>query len=577
MREATFVETADQLGDYFRWLSSRRCLLGVDTETTGLEWWTPNFCRLFTVSDGDVSWAIPMHLWAGAARETEKYHGPIVMHNAKFDLHALGWRRHVHDSMIMSHLRDPRPPHGLKELGERDVEYKASWYQRRLDEDMKAHKWGWDTIPVNWPSYWRYGAYDPWLTVKLAELYLPGLADDPLYDLELEFMQVIRRTEERGMRVDLPYVHSMIDAATDRCGEIDETLRAEYGMAVDESCGSNDVVARVLQANGVHPSQLGRTPGGAVSVAEEYLAALDHPVAALVLEHRGLAKRKGSWLQPFLGGSGEILHPDIRTVGTRTARLTVSRPAMQTLPRGPLVRDAIIAREGNMLLLADYKQAELRVLAHYANDKDMIQAFIEGQDLHQMLADVAGVPRQVAKTSWFAKVYGAGIHRFAETAGISEEEAKAIYAALDARFPGIKRFLKKLDDTAQERLYQDGEGWARTPWGRYLPADEGHEYKLGNYLIQSTATADLPKEKAVLLDAAGWGEYITMPIHDEFIFDLPEYLVEEARQDIPKIMEEHERFRVPMTVDLDVYARWGDKYPDDYSEKRITVPTHHHH
>lgn len=558
MREATFVENADQLGDFFRWLSSRRCLLGVDTETTGLEWWTPHFTRLFTISDGDVSYAVPMDRWAGVTHEVEQYHGEIVMHNAKFDLHALGWHRKVHDSMIMSHLADPRPPHGLKELGELHVERKASWYERQMKADFKEHGWDWATVPVNWPSYWQYGAYDPWLTVKLAEHY-GHVTQTSLYDLELEFMQVIRRTEERGMRVDLAYVRSKIDGATVRCAEIDEELRREWGMG-EEGAGSNPTVVSCLLANGVRLTHT--TAGGNVSVSEEALAGVDHPIVKLVLEHRHHAKRKGAWFQPFLEGSGEYLHPDIRTVGTRTARLTVSRPAMQTLPRGPEVRDAIIARDGHFLMLADYKQAELRVLAHFAQDKDMIRAFLDGEDLHQMLADVAGVPRQVAKPSWFAKVYGAGIHRFSETAGITEDEARAIYAALDARFPGIKRFIAKTADRAAERLVSDGEAWVRTPWGRYLPADLDHEHKLVNYLIQSTATADLPKEKAVLLDAAGWGEYITMPVHDEFIFDIPDYLREEAEHDIPKIMTELDKFRVPMEVDYEVVPRWGAKYPD---------------
>ena len=213
-------------------------------------------------------------------------------------------------------------------------------------------------------------------------------------------------------------------------------------------------------------------------------------------------------------------------------------------------------------MLADYKQAELRVLAHFANDRNMIQAFLDGEDLHQMLADTAGVPRQKAKNGWFARVYGAGVPRFAETIDVSEDTARAIYAAIDSRFPGISRFIKHTQKVAEDRLVSDAEAWIRTPWGRYQPADLGYEYKLPNYLIQSTATADLPKEKAVLLDACGWGEYIIMPVHDEFIFDIPEDLCEEAAHDIPKLMEEHEKFKVPMLVDVDFYQRWGGKYPD---------------
>ncbi|MCI0545567.1 MAG: DNA polymerase, partial [Actinobacteria bacterium] len=489
MREATLVTDWEDLSQFFSWFGTRRGLLGVDTETTGLEWWTPQFVRLLTVSDGDTSWAIPMDRWRGVGDEVEKYHGEIVMHNAKFDLHALGWRRKVHDSMIAAHLVDPRPPHALKDLGVRHVEARANWYQRMLDADMKSYGWGWDTVPLNWPSYWEYGAYDPWLTVKLAERYLPMVRNNPLYDLELEFMQVIRRVEERGMRVDRTYCQDQVLSAEYRCGEIYDECVRDWGFG-EEGPGSNAQVVAALVRTGVHLRH--RTPGGAMSVTEEILSEIDHPISKLVLEYRHLQKRRGSWFKPFLEfADGDILHPDIRTMGARTARLSVSRPAMQTLPRGPMVRDGVIAREGHSILLADYKQAELRVLAHYAQDENMIAAFLAGEDLHQMLADAAGVDRQPAKNGWFSRVYGAGVPKFAETVGISEEAAAAIYKAIDDRFPGIRRFLREVESVAQDRLVQDGEGWVNTLWGRYQPADVGYEYKLANYLIQSTATADL--------------------------------------------------------------------------------------
>ncbi len=199
-----------------------------------------------------------------------------------------------------------------------------------------------------------------------------------------------------------------------------------------------------------------------------------------------------------------------------------------------------------------------------ANETTMIDAINAGEDYHGFTAKLVyhvsqftPEQRRIAKHSNFAKIYGAGVAKFAETAQISVEEATTFITSYESMFPGITAFQNQYSNLTPDA---DGNVRSYSPYvGRLqvAPGDQG--YKLVNYLIQGEA-ADVLKMKLVELSNTDFGNYMTIPIHDEIAFDVPAEDAEEFAKELPSIMEERVSYPVPLTVGVEIVDRWGDKY-----------------
>jgi DNA polymerase-1 len=250
--------------------------------------------------------------------------------------------------------------------------------------------------------------------------------------------------------------------------------------------------------------------------------------------------------------------------------MSVSRPALQQLPRGRLVRDAFIPREGNVMADFDYDQLEARLTAHFSGDPGMIEAFAEADggagDFFTLLARrLTGNPdlqkeakeRQDTKQACYGTIYGAGVATFARRAGVDIPAAQIFLDSYYAAFPKIKELQHGVQALAKRRQAEEGVPYIFTPWGRRLTGDEDTIYALVNYLIQGTA-ADLFKQKVVDLDNAGLLGYAVLPVHDELLFDVPKEEAEDLVHEVEAIMSETERFLVPLTCSGSVGATWGE-------------------
>jgi DNA polymerase-1 len=324
-------------------------------------------------------------------------------------------------------------------------------------------------------------------------------------------------------------------------------------------------VAAALQAEGAVLTK--KTDGGALSADDDVLKSLSQTsaVAALVLEARTSQKLLSAYFENFLEfRDGDILHPHINQLAARTGRMSVTEPALQQVPRKSLVRDAFIPREGNKLVLIDYENQELRVAAHYSGDPTMLAAFAEGRDLHMETAvrlygaEATREHRNIAKSAMFAKAYGAGIEKFAATAGISYGQAQGVFMALDQAYPELNRCMAKVTQTVRARGGGSGFGWVVLPDGRKLRVRADKAYVGFNALIQGTCATVL-KRSLVDLDAAGFGPYMVLPIHDEGMFDVPEHDVDDVVPELRRIMT-REDFRAPLLTSAKVVSRWGDPY-----------------
>lgn len=564
------VETWEEAGAFIEWLCESRDVLAVDTETGGLEWWDKDL-RLVQFGDDMSGWAIPWDRWPGLVHEAFARHtGDFVMHNAKFDIHFLENngvdvpRHRVHDTMLLAYLHDNTTSNALKRMTSRMLGVSSTAGEMALKDTMRKAKWTWETVPVQLPVYWQYACLDTVLTSRLfhhPEIY--SLTTDNVYDLELGVMSLALDMETRGCRIDTEYVtakkaelETVVDAAF-------EEAHLLHGPGIN--LFSNQQMIELLLRSGATLTK--RTDKGQLALDEEVLLGLSsHPVAELVLRARSAKKIISTYFNKL---TDTRARPSINQVGAaKTGRMSVTTPPLQTLPRGRVVRDAFIPSEEHSLVMADYDQIELRLMAHFAGEEEMIKAIWDGIDLHTRTAQLVyrddslekdDPRRQVAKNSNFAKIYGAGIATFAATAGISIAEAERFLAGYDAAFPGVRRFQMEVDRTARSRAV-DGATWVTTPIGRKQRCDLDSTYKLTNYLIQGTA-ADVLKQKMLELDAAGVGEFMILPVHDEIVFDVPNDVLDDVVRVIEDIMPDTTQFSVPLSVEASVTDdRWGVKY-----------------
>jgi DNA polymerase I-like protein with 3'-5' exonuclease and polymerase domains len=558
------VDSVDDAAALMRWLGERRNVLAFDTETEGLHWWKMN-CRLAQFGDTMTAWAIPFERWSGVVEEVfRRYEGRISGHNIRFDARFMhhhgidvGLNR-LDDTMLKANALWPDEKLALKDLGRKHLDAHAADGQTALDEAMNKGGWTWATVPVKLPQYWAYGGLDTVLTARLDELMTPMLHAAGLnhvYELECAVSNVLFGMETRGAPIDVAFCERKYAELLEYSRSLRAWCQDNYGVS---PTSADEVISRLQQDR---ISFTRRTAQGRLKLDEAVLSAIEHPLAEAVLYVRKAEKVAGTYFRNFLElHDNGIIHCSVKQVGARTGRMSITEPALQTLPRdNKIVRNAFIPSPGNKLVSIDYKQIEMRIFAHFAEEREMIHRIKDlGMDMHDAVAaTIYGIPpgepiphllRQITKNANFAKVYGAGARKFALTAGITEEEGVAFYQQYDATFPGVRRFQRELEGVARQRLATEGRAYVRAPSGRLHVMDEQTLYKGVNYLVQGTA-ADVLKEKLVALELSGFGESMVLPVHDEVIFNFPEGDAVELTREASVIMEDRDNWLVPLDVD----------------------------
>lgn len=574
----TLVETIDDVYEMKRWLGdNRRDVLAIDLETSGLEWWLPSSrIRLAQIGDANAGWAIPWDRWSGAVHELlGSYEGPMVGHNVAFDWKwmknfglELPWRK-MNDTMTAAHLTDPTGPQGLKVLATRLVDPTAAAGEKVLSKAMAEQGWNWDTVPIDFPPYWGYAALDCVITARLWGIVEPEMHGrlKEAYELELGARGVCNGMELRGAKIDLKYCYEQRERLEAYCEETAAYCQATWGV----SPTSPQQVASVFLRDGIELTE--RTPKGAFTVNDDVLQTIDHPLAEVVRNVRKAKKVASSYFKNFvnMADAEDRLHPSIRSHEAVTGRMSITAPALQTLPRGPLVRHAFLPNDGEQIVAVDYSNVELRLAAHFSREERMIDAFLNGRDLHTETArGVYGIPdgqdlppgtRQIAKAVNFTLWYGGGAEAVAAQAKISVDEAKDVLGRYYTAFPRVKPFQLEVERQARMRARTEGVAYVQSPTGRRWTSDEDKVYKLVNYLIQGTAGEEL-KRALVRLEQAGFSDWALVPVHDEVVFSLPDDAIRDGViHEIAEVMEERERYAVPLEVEASgPYPTWGTKY-----------------
>jgi DNA polymerase I len=405
---------------------------------------------------------------------------------------------------------------------------------------------------------------------------------DKLYEeIDLPLVPVLARMEQAGVKIDTAALSQM-------SSELEREIAAKaaeiYGVAGTEfNVGSPKQLGDVLfnRMNLPKPVKYGkgRTISTAVDVLEEL--AENHPIARMVLDYRQLTKLKSTYvdaLPALINPASGRLHTTFGQTGTATGRLSSANPNLQNIPirteLGRGIRAAFIAEPGHVLLTADYSQIELRLLAHFSHDSLLVEAYRRGDDVHTLTASqVFGVPplmvtpdhRRQAKVVNFGIVYGLSAFGLSQNLNIEPSEAKQFIAAYFEKYSGVRAFIDKTLEEARREMK------VKTLFGRVRPIPDINsknanqrgfaERTAVNTPLQGTA-ADLIKIAMLRIDAAlrarGLTSRMTLQVHDELVFEVPENEVEVMQPLVREHMEKVHALAVPLQVEMSVGPNWRD-------------------
>jgi len=579
------IRSIDDLAECKRWAGERReGPLCFDTESAGLSPYRDE-CRLIQIGDLHTGWAAPAKLWGGGILEILRdYQGELGAHNSPYDWRVvkqfsglkLNWTK-IHDTLIACHLYDSIMPHGLKAAGSRMVDPRAMAGEKILSEAMAANHWTWATVPVDYPGYWAYGALDPVLTAHLWQKVGPSATGvyAQAYDLERATVRIAAQMMDTGMMLDVPYIERSIEKLLDWEKQAVAWLRGEFGIT---SVNSAAQIERAFHSLGI--PTLAWTKTGQMSIDKDTLKLYAHmfPAHRRLIETISGARKTdkivNTHLRKFLDlrDADDVIHPTMNTIQARTSRQSVTDPPMQTFDRDvPMIRGAYRPRPGSAYVTVDADQIEARLCAHFSSDPGMIEMFHHaeqtGVDFFRLMAgrifqtepekiDKKDIRRQLTKNSTYAKIYGSGLEKMALTAGVPVDQARPVYTAFGQLYPGPDRLMAEITRKCRAEENAGRRGFVTTPTGRVLYTDRGKSYAGLNYKIQGHA-AEILKQKVVELDAAGFGPYLRLTIHDEVLAEFPREHALEGLAAMSRILTDRTTYAVPITWDGKVLEeRW---------------------
>ncbi|MDN4624844.1 DNA polymerase I [Pantoea agglomerans] len=434
----------------------------------------------------------------------------------------------------------------------------------------------------------HYAAEDADVTLQLHLKMWPELEKEAgpkkvFEQIEMPLLTVISRIERNGVLIDQSILAQHSKELTARLAELELKAHELAGEPFNLS-STKQLQVILFEKQGIKPTK--KTPGGAPSTSEEVLAelALDYPLPKVILEHRGLSKLKSTYtdkLPLMINPISGRVHTSYHQAVTATGRLSSADPNLQNIPvrndEGRRIRQAFVAAKGHRIVAADYSQIELRIMAHLSQDKGLLDAFAQGEDIHRATASevfgvaldkVSGEQRRSAKAINFGLIYGMSAFGLSRQLNIGAGEAKKYMDLYFERYPGVLRYMENTRQLAASK------GYVETLEGRrlWLP-----DIKSGNAIrrkaaeraainapMQGTA-ADIIKRAMIAVD--NWLEQqndnavrMIMQVHDELVFEVKAEAVEEASQKIRALMEGSVQLDVPLLVEVGVGDNWDEAH-----------------
>ncbi|GAA9849477.1 DNA polymerase I [Helicobacter pylori] len=410
---------------------------------------------------------------------------------------------------------------------------------------------------------------------RLCEYFEKGGLEEGLLalarEVETPFMKVLMGMEFQGFKIDAPYFKRLEQEFKNELHVLECQILDLIG--VDFNLNSPKQLSEILYEKLELPKNKSHSTD-----EKSLLKILDkHPSIALILEYRELNKLFNTYTTPLLRlkDKDDKIHTTFIQTGTATGRLSSHSPNLQNIPvrspKGLLIRKGFIASSKEYCLLGvDYSQIELRLLAHFSQDKDLMDAFLKGRDIHLETSralfgeDLAKEKRSIAKSINFGLVYGMGSKKLSETLNIPLNEAKSYIEAYFKRFPSIKDYLNRM----KEEILKTSKAF--TLLGRYRVFDftGANDYIKGNYLREGVnaifqgSASDLLKLGMLKVSERFKNNpsvRLLLQVHDELIFEIEEKNALELQQEIQRILnDEVYPLRVPLETSAFIAKRWNE-------------------
>lgn len=516
----------------------------------------------------------------------EKEDLTIIAQNAKYDIqvmknYGVEIKGKVFDTMLAHYLIDPDTRHNMDVLSENYLNYTPVSITELIGK--KGVKQG-NMKDVDVNKVVEYAGEDADITLQLKHKLAPMLTeanlDSLMNDVEIPLMHVLADIENNGVRIDTEALAKMSKELEEESAkaqaEIFEMAGEEFNVASPKQLGI------ILFEKMKLVDKPKKTKTGQYATGEDILSKLanEHDIAKRILEFREYQKLKSTYvdaLPTMISPVDGLVHTDYRQAVAATGRLSSNNPNLQNIPirtvKGREIRKAFIPRdEDHVLMAADYSQIELRIVAAFAEDQSMIEAFKSGRDIHATTASkVFNIPleevdremRGKAKGVNFGLIYGISAFGLAQNINISRTEAQEIISAYFNEFPGVKKYMDDQVNKARELTYVETILGRR----RYLRDIHSKNMTMRGHAERNAINAPIQGSAADMIKIAminihkwmkeeGLKSKMIMQVHDELVFDVHKSELEIMKTKIPELMMGAIKLDVPMDVEVGIGENW---------------------
>ena len=569
-------------------------ILSIDTETTGTE---PMEAELVGMSFSDAenrAYYVPVPANRDEALKIVNEFRPLyenensvkVGQNIKYDMivlqnYGVQVKGKLFDTMLAHYVLQPELRHNMDYLAEIYLHYRTIHIDELIGARGKNQKNMRDLPPED---VYRYACEDADVTLKLKNVLEKELkeqsAEHLFYEIEMPLVPVLVNIESNGVRIDTEALKQSSKHFTVRLQEIEKEI---YGLAGGETfnIASPKQVGEVLFDKLKIVEKAKKTKTGQYVTSEEVLESLrnKHEIIGKILEYRGLKKLLSTYidtLPQLINPRTGRIHTSFNQAVTATGRLSSSNPNLQNIPirdeDGKEIRKAFIPDDGCEFFSADYSQIELRIMAHLSQDKNMIDAFLSGYDIHAATAakiykisidEVTADMRRKAKTANFGIIYGISVFGLAERMNVSRQEAKELIDGYFETYPQVKEYMDRSIQVARENGYVETIFHRK----RFLPDINSRNAVVRGYAERNAINAPIQGSAADIIKVAmslihqrlqsnNLKAKMILQVHDELNFSVPEA----EKEIIQKIVIEEMERAYSMLVPLKADCGWGKNW-----------------
>ena len=510
----------------------------------------------------------------------------IIGHNLKYDIQILrkfgiNISKNVFDTMLAHYLINPESSHKLDVLSENYLKHKCIPIEELIGKPGVNQKKMTDLEPQ---EVYYYACEDADISFTLKNILEKELKKLKLsnlfYDVELPLMHVLSDIENNGVKIDVPFLSEMSKKLSSYITETENKIFAIAGESFN--IASPKQLGIILFDKLKIEENPKKTKSGQYSTGEEILLKLSkkNKIVDLILEFREYKKLLSTYisaLPEMVSPSDGLIHTDYAQAVTATGRLSSNKPNLQNIPirtaLGRETRSAFISRnDGDFILAADYSQIELRIIAAFSGDPEMISAFQNEKDIHSITAskvfnvplnDVSSDMRRRAKEVNFGIIYGISPFGLSQNLDIPRSEAKEIIDSYFTEFKLVKEYMDNSIKKAKEKKYVETILGRR----RYLRDIDSRNFTLRGFAERNAINSPIQGSaadiiKLAMIKISDWMEReqikskMIMQVHDELVFDVVKSEKDEMEKNIKKIMENVIKMDVPLTVEIGIGKTW---------------------